>query len=80
MASGLPLIASNIRGVKDCCVNNVTGILCSPNNVMDFTNAIEFLVNNKEVRVLMGIASSLAAKKFDISNVNQIMKQIYSTI
>lgn len=80
MASGLPLIASNIRGIKDCCQDNVTGILCSPNNVTDYLNAIERLANNKKERIRMGVAGSLAAKKYDKSNVNRIMNKIYSAI
>lgn len=80
MASGLPLIASNIRGIKDCCQDNVTGILCSPHNITEFANAIDRLAKNKEERIRMGVSGSLAAKKFDKGNVNKIMNGIYSSI
>jgi glycosyltransferase EpsD len=80
MASGLPIIGSNIRGIKDCCIHNVTGILCSPTKVVDFKKAIERMVMDKEFRINLGISSSTLAKIFDSNNVNQIMYQIYSKL
>ena len=77
MASGLPVVASNIRGVVDCVENNITGLLCNPKDIDAFANAIDYLVKNPDTRKQMGNHSKTAAQRFDIKNVMQEMEKIY---
>jgi len=78
MAAGLPVIGSNIRGVNDCCEDNVNGILCNPCKPDDFSHAIKRLLNNKEEMIIMGEKSLDRVNKYNITNVNEVMKKIYS--
>lgn len=77
MAAGLPVVGSNIRGVNDCCEDNINGILCDPRKAEDFSGAINRLVNNKKEIIIMGGKSSDRVTNYDITNVNKIMKEIY---
>lgn len=54
MASGLPVIATNVGGIPSQVVNGQTGLLVSSNNINELKNAISTLVNNKELREQMG--------------------------
>ena len=50
MYSGLPLIASRIRGVEDYVENGKSGYLCPPDNSRAFARAIRKLKEDKEFR------------------------------
>ena len=77
MASGLPIVASNIRGVVDCVENNTTGLLCNPTDINAFANAIEHLIRNSDTRKQLGDHSKTVVQKFDIKNAMQEMEKIY---
>lgn len=80
MASGLPIITSNIHGIVDYSVNGVTGFTCNPEDVDGFVNALLKLVNNKEIRDEIGKNNGRAVKKFDVSNSKRKMEKIYSEV
>jgi glycosyltransferase involved in cell wall biosynthesis len=48
MASGLPIITSNIHGIKDYSIDGVTGYSCSPNDFKGFASAIKKIISNQE--------------------------------
>jgi glycosyltransferase involved in cell wall biosynthesis len=47
-AVGVPAIASDIYGITDAVVNNKTGLLHQPGNVIDIKKSMIFFLNNKE--------------------------------
>ena len=55
LASGTPAIAANSGGVKTIIQDGVTGSLCQPGNIEQFTNSILQLIHNEELRKRMGI-------------------------
>ena len=78
MSAGLPIVGSNVRGVRDYVYNNKSGFLVEPNDYKKFAKRIEQLSNNTALRVQMGKFNIKTAKKYDISNVQEIMSKIYS--
>lgn len=54
MLAKKPVIASNHGGLTEIIKNKETGFLIEPNNVKELTNAIELLVNDKQLRTEMG--------------------------
>ena len=54
MYVGLPIVASDIRGVKDYVINGKTGFLCYPGDSKAFAQAILKLKNDKELRRAIG--------------------------
>lgn len=78
MAAGVPVIASDIRGVREYAVNMQNSILLNPDDVAGFSKAISTLVNNTELREELGRNAMNTVEPFDLKNsINDIIK-IYS--
>jgi glycosyltransferase involved in cell wall biosynthesis len=54
MASNLPVVASQIGGIPDIIKNGVNGYLVPPNDLKKLSNAIIYLLKNKDIREKMG--------------------------
>lgn len=50
MSSGLPIIAFNIGGLKDLIQDNISGYLCKPFDVKEFSQKLENLILEKGLR------------------------------
>ena len=77
MASGLPCIASKIRGNVDLIQDGVGGFLCDATNVDEFTMAIQRIIADAELRSRMSKNNLERIKDFDISVVEKEIRQIY---
>ena len=64
LASGLPVIASNVQGIVDYIKEGENGYLCDPNNEDEFLSAILKLLD-LEVRKIMKEKSIKSVKPFD---------------
>lgn len=70
-AMGVPAVATRIYGLADAIVDDVTGILVEPRNVVDLSTALERLISDPELRERMGknakehAISEFDSKKFD---------------
>lgn len=80
MAAGKPVIGSYVQGIKDYVINNETGILCDPNNAIDFSKAIIELKQNKELYEKLSKNASEKAKEFDYKISNMEMKNHYKDL
>lgn len=78
MASGLPIITSNVNGIKDYSQDGISGYMYPPHDVEGFARGISSLAKNETLRQKMGKHNSEIAKKFDKSNTRKIMKNVYS--
>lgn len=54
MASGLPVVASNVGGIPDSVVNKTTGLLVASEDVEAFSASMCMLTKNESVRSRMG--------------------------
>jgi len=54
MASGLPIIATDVSGCKDLIKNNYNGILVNPKNPKILSNSISFLLKDLEKSKYLG--------------------------
>ena len=79
MASGLPCVASNIRGNRDLIHNNENGILISNNNSEEWGASIRKIIGvlNKEELIKN---SKEVIKDYDVKVVRKQMRQIYEGI
>ncbi len=50
MAAGLPVIASDWRGIRSLVENRVTGLLIPPHDISKLTDALESLAQNPQLR------------------------------
>lgn len=77
MASGKPLIVTNIRGSRDLVKHSVNGFVV---NIDDDQSLIEYfakLINNKNLRKKMGQASLKEIQPYDLKYVLSEMEKIY---
>jgi len=49
MSYRIPVVASNIGGLKEIVINNETGYLIEKNNFTDFAKKINFILNNTNI-------------------------------
>lgn len=67
-ASEKPVIASNIGGLREVVVNNVTGFLIEPKNEGQLVEAMDKLITNKSLRLEMGVKGRAFVKeKYEFS-------------
>lgn len=78
MASGLPCIASKIRGNVDLIEDGKGGYLCKKNDAMEFSMAINKC--NKENRIDFGKRNVETIKKYSNLVVEKEIERIYSEI
>lgn len=76
MASGLPLITSNIHGIKDYSINGKTGYSCKRMDVHGFAEAICRIM--KEDTGKYRQTNMEMARKYDNRYVNKVMENIYA--
>ncbi len=77
MASGLPLISSDINGMKDYTKDGKSGCCISPTSVDDAANAINKIFTNPDFAKACGTYNTKEAMKYDISRSHREMKKIY---
>ena len=79
LASGLPVVASNVHGIVDYISDGVDGYLCDPFDADSFAEAIKKLSNPK-ARNMMRTNCQKAAEPFDIQNSRTAMQEIYKEL
>jgi len=78
MASGVPVIASNLPGVRNVFQNNIQGLLFEPSNAIDLKEKMENILNNEERRKKMSqAAQKLVLEKYSLKKVGEKLKNIF---
>ena len=80
MATGLPVVASNIRGHRDIVRDGEHGFLCNVSQPTDFIRHITLLYKNPALRREMGQRNVSIAKKFSLDEVLPRMQEIYMKV
>lgn len=80
MASKLPIICSNIRGNKDLIDDQQGGVLLHVDDEIGYMNAILDLAAQPDKRKAYGAYNFKKIEMYDLKNVNQAMKNIYTSI
>lgn len=77
MYGGLPIIASDIRGVEDYVINGRTGFLCPPDDSGSFAEAIYKLKEDKELRKNIGQNNRKAVVPYCLDNVKEEVIKLF---
>lgn len=79
LSAGIPLVTSNVHGIKDYMRNDITGYMCNPYDKREFALAIKKLCDS-EVRQSMRNACIEMSKNFDNAISFKQMEEIYSIV
>lgn len=81
MASGTPVIASDVGGLKFTVVSEETGLLCPPKDEAAFATAIDRILSDDEWRNKLGAnAQKRVREQFSWSAVTQHLNNLYSRL
>ena len=80
--AGKPIIATDVSGVSDVVINNITGYIIRPNDPIALANAIRDIINNVKMLKVMGrIGRKCVYKRFNINlNVKQLINMWIMTV
>jgi len=79
LACGVPVIASNLPGVRRVFSDHEQGLLIEPNNPTDLKNKLEFIFNNEEMRRVMALsARRLAEEKYDKNKMKSRLETLFN--
>ncbi|MBT1170590.1 glycosyltransferase [Bifidobacterium sp. SO4] len=79
MASGAPIVASNIAGIAQAVVDGTNGYLTQPKDIEAIHNAINDLINNVEKRTLYAKNSIKLVAKFDFKKIGKEYSDLINT-
>jgi glycosyltransferase involved in cell wall biosynthesis len=78
MATGLPIVATNISGSQDLVTNNENGFLVTAGNSNEIAKALLKLINNHELRANMGVKSrKIVEQEYQVSVIISQLINIY---
>lgn len=80
MASGLPCVASKIRGNTDLIEEGEGGFLCAPTDSDGFAQAIGMLCHDTSLCTKMSEFNRAKIKEFDVSVVEKEIRSIYAEV
>lgn len=79
LCAEVPLVGTDVQGIREYIIDDVTGYLCKPYDVQGYAEAIRKLTD-KEVRNRMKGNCYAVAKRFDKSVSYKQMKEIYDSV
>lgn len=80
MASGLPVLASNIRGINDFCINGKTGFQYAPSDAKGFADGIKMLIDNNDLCKEIKKYNQEVVKRFSNEQAVSQLQHIYRCI
>ncbi|MBI3582478.1 MAG: glycosyltransferase family 4 protein [Nitrospinae bacterium] len=78
MASGKPVVASRVGGLKDIVVDGETGFLVENGDVDGFTEKVALLIENKSLRAEMGMKGIERAREYEWEQVIDMYKEVFT--
>jgi glycosyltransferase involved in cell wall biosynthesis len=80
MASGKPIVASNVGGIPDLVKNGHNGFLVAPGDVNGLSLAIKKLIEDEQLRLKMGRKGRNMAPHFRVEKMVEKIDALYSSL
>lgn len=81
MAAGLPTVATAVGGVPSLLADKTGGVLVQPGDAEEFSNAMESLLADRQLRHSMGAAAARRAREdFDVTNMVRAYEEVYESL
>ena len=77
MYCGLPLAASDTRGIQDYCENRKSGFLCGSEDAEGFAEGIHLLKADSPLRCTCGERNRITAETFHLTQVKSEMLELF---
>lgn len=77
MATGLPLVVTNVRGHRDLVINGENGYVIELDNIEEFADSIDKLYRNDMLRSRFARKGIEFVQKYSLENVLKEMEEIY---
>lgn len=77
MFYGLPVVTSKVRGNADLIDDGTGGFVCAPNDDVAQANALNVMLNHKELRDEFGEYNKQKSQKYSLQHVRDELRQIY---
>ncbi len=77
MASGLPIVASRVKGFEELLEGNINGLFAEYNNPDEFAEALEKLIKSPELREKMSKKSLEKSKQFSWESIAKQYLEFY---
>lgn len=79
LACGVPVIASDLPGVRQVFASHNQGLLVEAGSSKDLTKKLEFIFNNEKLRKVMAIsARHLAEEKYDLEKIRSRLENLFT--
>ncbi|MFA6995487.1 MAG: glycosyltransferase family 4 protein [Patescibacteria group bacterium] len=79
LACGVPVIASDLPGVRRVFNNWQEGLLVTPGSVNDLKNKLEFILDHEDLRQKMALAArQLAVRKYDKDKMKENLEKLFN--
>ena len=76
MASGLPIITSNVHGINDYSINGITGYSVRPLDINGLADSIKNLFQDYDMRSIISNNNIQTSNKYELSNTIKVLKGI----
>lgn len=80
MGSGLPVVATNIKGMSEIIIDGINGFLVEPENPEQIANRILLLISDDELRQRVRKNNKEKAKQYSWDIVIEKLEEVYSSI
>jgi glycosyltransferase involved in cell wall biosynthesis len=81
MASGLPTVSTAAGGVPDLFASGKHGLIVQAGDIQGFSDAMAWLLRNREARQSFGIAAARRAREnFDVSTMVRAYEELYDNL
>lgn len=77
MATGLPLVITDVRGHRDLVQNDINGYLVDVDDTEGFAKSIEKIYKDNELKHRFGLNGIKLVKQYSLENVLMEMQEIY---
>lgn len=71
VSAGIPIIATDVGGIKDIIKNDVNGVLIEEKNSKQIAEKINYLINNKKLKEKLINNAKLTSKSYDWKEINK---------
>jgi len=80
MASGKPIVASNVGGIPDLVKHGHNGFLVGPGDVNGLSLAIKKLIEDEQLRLIMGAKGRAMARNYGVDEMIKKIDDLYTSL